>query len=203
MGNSVSTVTPSAATAGIDSYVSELGDIHYDKRQAHQLHYHYPPPLLGDTINSHEDVLQHADSSPSTYDSLGSARFMKTIRGRQREGTVVVKIFVKPESGYSLKRIARKLNGRPRLHIAPIEPTTTAYFLLVMILIRQVIIYHGIEERDILSDVPNAIAFQRVLETDRAGYLIRQYFFSSLYDRIRYRAFCCTIRSATISCSPI
>jgi len=32
MGNSVSTVTPSAATAGIDSYVSELGDIHYEKR---------------------------------------------------------------------------------------------------------------------------------------------------------------------------
>ncbi|OAQ30331.1 ARM repeat-containing protein [Linnemannia elongata AG-77] len=118
MGNSVSTVTPSAATAGIDSYVSELGDIHYDK-------------------------------------SLGSARFMKTIRGRQRDGTVVVKIFVKPESGYSLKRIARKLN----------------------------------EERDILSDVPNAIAFQKVLETDRAGYLIRQYFFSSLYDRISTRPF--------------
>ncbi|KAF9128186.1 Serine/threonine-protein kinase [Mortierella sp. 14UC] len=122
MGNSVSTVTPSAATAGIDSYVSELGDIHYDKRQV---------------------------------DIVRSARFMKTIRGRQREGSVVVKIFVKPESGYSLKRIARKLN----------------------------------EERDILSDVPNAIAFQKVLETDRAGYLIRQYFFSSLYDRISTRPF--------------
>ncbi|KAG0277458.1 Serine/threonine-protein kinase [Linnemannia exigua] len=80
---------------------------------------------------------------------------MKTIRGRQREGSVVVKIFVKPEQGYSLKRIARKLN----------------------------------EERDILSDVPNAIAFQKVLETERAGYLIRQYFFSSLYDRISTRPF--------------
>lgn len=56
------------------------------------------------------------DFCPSIYDSLGSARFMKTIRGRQRDGTVVVKIFVKPESGYSLKRIARKLNGRPHLH---------------------------------------------------------------------------------------
>ncbi|KAF9102549.1 Serine/threonine-protein kinase [Mortierella sp. GBA35] len=80
---------------------------------------------------------------------------MKTIRGRQKEGSVVVKIFVKPEVGYSLKRIARKLN----------------------------------EERDNLSDVPNAIAFQKVLETDRAGYLIRQYFFSSLYDRISTRPF--------------
>ncbi|KAG0092152.1 Serine/threonine-protein kinase [Podila epicladia] len=109
MGNSVSTVTPSAATAGIDYYVSDLG----------------------------------------------SARFMKTIRGRQKEGSVVVKIFVKPESGYSLRRLSRILN----------------------------------EERESLADVPNAIAFQRVLETDRAGYLIRQYLFSSLYDRISTRPF--------------
>ncbi|KAG0266360.1 Serine/threonine-protein kinase [Mortierella polycephala] len=45
------------------------------------------------------------------------------------------------------------------------------------------------EERESLADVPNAIAFQKVLETDRAGYLIRQYFFSSLYDRISTRPF--------------
>ncbi|KAF9426647.1 Serine/threonine-protein kinase, partial [Podila epigama] len=80
---------------------------------------------------------------------------MKTIRGRQKDGSAVVKIFVKPESGYSLKRIARILN----------------------------------EERESLTDVPNAIAFQRVLETERAGYLIRQYFFCSLYDRISTRPF--------------
>ncbi|KAF9174249.1 Serine/threonine-protein kinase, partial [Mortierella sp. AD010] len=87
--------------------------------------------------------------------SLGSARFMKTIRGRHKEGSVVVKIFVKPEAGFSLKRIAKILN----------------------------------EERESLADVPNAITFQKVLETDRAGYLIRQYFFSSLYDRISTRPF--------------
>ncbi|KAG0353652.1 Serine/threonine-protein kinase [Podila minutissima] len=80
---------------------------------------------------------------------------MKTIRGRQKEGSVVVKIFVKPESVYSLRRVSRIIN----------------------------------EERESLADVPNAIAFQRVLETDRAGYLIRQYFFSSLYDRISTRPF--------------
>ncbi|KAF9438120.1 hypothetical protein BGZ76_009651 [Entomortierella beljakovae] len=82
MGNSVSTVTPSAATAGIDSYVSELGDIHYEKRQ----------------------------------EFLGSARFMKTIRGRQKEGSVVVKIFVKPETGFPLKRIVKVLNGLADSH---------------------------------------------------------------------------------------
>ncbi|KAF9586481.1 Serine/threonine-protein kinase [Lunasporangiospora selenospora] len=118
MGNSLSTVTPSTATAGIDSYVSELGDIHYEKRQVFLTLPHQVPLATG---------------------SLGSARFMKTIRGRQKEGSVVVKIFVKPESGFSLKRIVKILN----------------------------------EERENLADVPNAIAFQKVLETDRAGYLIR------------------------------
>jgi len=33
MGNKISTVTPSTASAGIDSYVSELGDIQYERRQ--------------------------------------------------------------------------------------------------------------------------------------------------------------------------
>jgi hypothetical protein len=33
--------------------------------------------------------------------------------------------------------------------------------------------------------VPNALAYQRVVETDRAAYLVRQYLYSSLYDRIR------------------
>ena len=42
------------------------------------------------------------------------------------------------------------------------------------------------EEKEILSEVPNAFAYQRILETEKAGYLIRQFFFSSLYDRIRF-----------------
>ena len=42
------------------------------------------------------------------------------------------------------------------------------------------------EEKEALSEVPNAFAYQRILETDKAGYLIRQFFFSSLYDRIRF-----------------
>ncbi|KAL8939260.1 MAG: hypothetical protein Q9211_002816, partial [Gyalolechia sp. 1 TL-2023] len=41
-------------------------------------------------------------------------------------------------------------------------------------------------ERDALADVPNALGYQRVLETNTNGYLIRQFLYSSLYDRIRY-----------------
>ena len=41
-------------------------------------------------------------------------------------------------------------------------------------------------ERDALKDVPNALGFQRILETSTNGYLVRQYLYSSLYDRMRY-----------------
>lgn len=44
--------------------------------------------------------------------SIGNARFMKTILGRhERDGYVVVKIFVKPELGMSLKKRVKKLKG--------------------------------------------------------------------------------------------
>ncbi|GES86228.1 ARM repeat-containing protein [Rhizophagus clarus] len=118
MGNNISSTTASIATAGIDSYVSELKDIQYEK-------------------------------------SLSSARFMKTIRGRHKEGAVVVKIFIKPVPGLSLSNIVKALQ----------------------------------EEKEALSEVPNAFAYQRIIETDKAGYLIRQFFFSSLYDRISTRPF--------------
>ncbi|KAL9004225.1 MAG: hypothetical protein Q9188_002945 [Gyalolechia gomerana] len=44
-------------------------------------------------------------------------------------------------------------------------------------------------ERDALADVPNALGYQRVLETTTNGYLIRQFLYSSLYDRISTRPF--------------
>ncbi|CAI2161442.1 16883_t:CDS:10 [Funneliformis geosporum] len=117
MGNNISSTTASIATAGIDSYVSELVDIQYER-------------------------------------SLSSARFMKTIRGRHKEGAVVVKIFIKPEPGLSLSNIAKALQ----------------------------------EEKDALSEVPNAFAYQRILETEKAGYLIRQFFFKKKW--ITYQILC-------------
>lgn len=36
-----------------------------------------------------------------------------------------------------------------------------------------------------LQDVPNVYPYQAFLETEKAGYLIRQWVASSLYDRIR------------------
>ncbi|KAI9373379.1 hypothetical protein BJX61DRAFT_503129 [Aspergillus egyptiacus] len=46
-----------------------------------------------------------------------------------------------------------------------------------------------IRERRLLADVPNALSYQRVLETGTGGYLVRQYIHSSLYDRMSTRPF--------------
>lgn len=46
-----------------------------------------------------------------------------------------------------------------------------------------------IEERKALADVPNALAYQRILETETNGYIVRQYLYSSLYDRMSTRPF--------------
>jgi len=42
-----------------------------------------------------------------------------------------------------------------------------------------------VEERERLLDVPNAFPYVRCIETEKAGYLIRQFLYGSLYDRIR------------------
>ncbi|KAI9267985.1 hypothetical protein BDA99DRAFT_504553 [Phascolomyces articulosus] len=125
MGNKISTVT---AIAGIDSYVSELGDIYYER-------------------------------------SIGNARFMKTICGRHKDSLVVVKIFVKSDPQLSLSKNVKKLQ----------------------------------DEHDALIDVPNAFSCQRILETEKAAYIVRQYFYSSLYDRISTRPFLTLIEKKWIS----
>ncbi|KAG6007620.1 hypothetical protein E4U21_005701 [Claviceps maximensis] len=44
-------------------------------------------------------------------------------------------------------------------------------------------------ERKLLLDVPNALPFQRIIETETGGYLVRQFQYSSLYDRLSTRPF--------------
>ncbi|KAG8906368.1 Serine/threonine-protein kinase [Tulasnella sp. 403] len=97
--------------------------------------------------------------------SLGSGRFLKTVRGRHRNGPVVIKIFIKPDPGISLR------NYRRRLKI----------------------------EREALADIPNVYSHQTFFETDKAGYIIRQWLSSSLYDRISTRPFLSTIEKKWIA----
>ncbi|KAA1080349.1 Serine/threonine-protein kinase, variant 2 [Puccinia graminis f. sp. tritici] len=44
-------------------------------------------------------------------------------------------------------------------------------------------------ERGLLQDVPNVLTYQRAVETEKAGYLIRQWLTNNLYDRISTRPF--------------
>ncbi|KAB8208559.1 hypothetical protein BDV34DRAFT_222638 [Aspergillus parasiticus] len=87
--------------------------------------------------------------------SMGGGRFMKSIRARQQNGLVFVKVIMKPFPSMEL------------------EPYVKAI----------------IRERKLLSDVPNALSYQRILETGTGGYLVRQYIHSSLYDRMSTRPF--------------
>ncbi|KAK9480794.1 hypothetical protein V1514DRAFT_324477 [Lipomyces japonicus] len=114
-------------------------------------------------------ISQVAPSAPtvgieSYVDELGdiqydktcrSARFMKTIKGRNKDGRVIVKVFIKPIANLSLRTYQRQLSI----------------------------------EREKLADASHAVAYSRIVETERAGYLVRQHFGNILYDRISTRPF--------------
>ncbi|KAH8894114.1 ARM repeat-containing protein [Thozetella sp. PMI_491] len=46
-----------------------------------------------------------------------------------------------------------------------------------------------IRERKALADIPNALGYQRILETETNGFLVRSFLFNSLYDRLSTRPF--------------
>jgi phosphoinositide-3-kinase, regulatory subunit 4 len=45
--------------------------------------------------------------------------------------------------------------------------------------------YQRTAEREALLDIPNVYSYQTFIDSDKAGYLIRQWVASNLYDRIR------------------
>lgn len=103
-------------------------------------------------VSAYVDVLDQIQY----HKQIGSSRFLKTIKATDNDGTVVVKVFIKPnENQLQLSKLTKKLQ----------------------------------KERDTLLRIPGTLPFQKIFETDRAGYLIRQYFKTSLYDRISTRPF--------------
>ncbi|KAH9891374.1 hypothetical protein F4778DRAFT_331368 [Xylariomycetidae sp. FL2044] len=101
------------------------------------------------------DVPELADLVHERSIGTASARFMKSIRARHRDGVVLAKVAVKPYTPMSLKQYRVKI----------------------------------LEQRDKLRDVPNALGFERAFETTGNAYLVRQYVYSSLYDRMSTRPF--------------
>ncbi|KAK5947589.1 Serine/threonine-protein kinase [Knufia obscura] len=45
------------------------------------------------------------------------------------------------------------------------------------------------DERNTLAGIPNALGYQRIVEVGSAGFLVRQYIYSSVYDRLSTRPF--------------
>ena len=83
--------------------------------------------------------------------SLGISRFLKTVKCKHRNGHLVIKIFIKPDPGLSLRMYTRRLKG----------------------------------DKEALGDIPNVYNYQAFAETEKAGYIVRQWVASNLYDRIR------------------
>ncbi|KAH0569235.1 hypothetical protein GP486_000052 [Trichoglossum hirsutum] len=108
------------------------------------------------TLSAGSAGIDVPELSDLTYErSLGTARFMKSIRARHHDGLVFVKVVVKPYPSMKFEEYVRKI----------------------------------LRERKALVDVPNALGYQRVIETGTNGYLVRQYLYSSLYDRMSTRPF--------------
>ncbi|KAL4925117.1 ubiquitin-binding serine/threonine protein kinase VPS15 [Aspergillus undulatus] len=108
------------------------------------------------TLSAGSAGIDIPELSDLTYEkSMGGGRFMKSIRARQKNGLVFVKVIMKPYPSMKLEPYVRAI----------------------------------IRERRLLSDVPNALCYQRILETSIGGYLVRQYMHSSLYDRMSTRPF--------------
>ncbi|EJD02926.1 uncharacterized protein FOMMEDRAFT_123012 [Fomitiporia mediterranea MF3/22] len=100
------------------------------------------------------------------YDkSLGSSRFLKTVRCRHRNGFLVAKIYVKPDNNQLDEKYMRRLK----------------------------------KEKKALQDVQNVYTYQIFTESDKAGYLVRQWVASNLYDRISTRPFLTTIEKKWIA----
>ncbi|POR39094.1 Putative serine/threonine-protein kinase VPS15 [Tolypocladium paradoxum] len=99
--------------------------------------------------------------------SIGNARFMKSIRGRHENGLVLVKVLVKPYAEVNLEEYKQQIISE--------EPAAQRQRLP--------------DQRKALADVPNALGFQRIIEIETNGYLVRQFHYSSLYDRLSTRPF--------------
>lgn len=80
----------------------------------------------------------------------------------------MLKIFIKPDPNMSLRLAQRRLKSTP----------------LLFCWVALVVLTHT-DERKIMASMQNVNTYQMFVETDKAGYLIRQWIGHNLYDRVR------------------
>lgn len=122
------------------------------------------------TLSAGSAGIDVAELSDLMYEkSMGGGRFMKSIRARQQNGLVFVKVIMKPYPSMDLEPYSKDIRRMQRSPNFIITQANTSA-----------------GERKLLSDVPNALSYERIIETETSGYLVRQYIHSSLYDRMRF-----------------
>jgi phosphoinositide-3-kinase regulatory subunit 4 len=127
-------------------------------------------------------------------ETLGGGRFLKSVQCVHDEGLLLVKVYFKRGEFIDLKEYERKLHEiREKLkdiehsHVWPFQVSNS-----LLVFASNSESYHQVcfsEIRSLNKLVFPCTAFQYWLETDKAAYLLRQYFFSNLHDRISTRPF--------------
>lgn len=102
---------------------------------------------------------------------MSNARFLKTIKGTHLDGLVVCKVFIKP-SDIDLVKVEKELIRK-----------------CILLLLWFLFCFANSGQRRSLARSCNSAPYARVANTERAGYLVRQYFRYNLYDRISSRPF--------------
>ena len=96
--------------------------------------------------------------------SLGSSRFLKTIKCKHEQGPLILKIFTKHDPSVDLSSYIHQLKTQ--------QDAFQKYTLPF-----------------IHARIPNLLAFDIIHETEKAGYLSRSCISMNLYDRISTRPF--------------
>lgn len=108
------------------------------------------------------DPLAELGREVSYERSIGSSRCLRAIKARQQRKDGLAAVLV--------VKVFFKPGGGSSVSLKPFSKRLKA-------------------QRDLLVDVPNALPYARILETERAGYVLRPWAASSLYDRIRWVLF--------------
>lgn len=102
-------------------------------------------------VSAYVDVLDQIQY----LQELGTSRFLKTVKANDTDGSIVIKVFIKPDDNLELSQWRKVLD----------------------------------EQKAKLIDIPSVLPYLKIIETDRAGYLIRQFIKTNIYDRISTRPF--------------
>ncbi|CAN3354173.1 serine/threonine-protein kinase Vps15p [Diutina catenulata] len=105
-------------------------------------------------ISSYVDVLDGLHYT----ETINNSRFLKTVKASDRDGEVVLKIFIKP------------LGTGVAVNLQTVTELCA-------------------KQSQLLSHFPHCLGWSRLIETDRAGYLQRQWVGTNLYDRLSLRPF--------------